>query len=186
MGHESPTVTSDLRVDRSLVQPSPSTHQYQRPRTRRTPTVRGCQRTRPPSPVIVGPLMGCRGERSLPGLGGSSCSLPSSAQRRPCWSGIVSHPQRGSGRLGMISQFVAGSASAPPRTDASSYPRSRTRRRTAHHGSAWPAWAPSMNPSSKSSNSGCPILLPSANTNRYRCSRSQRVNAPLIASASAH
>ena len=29
-----------------------------------------------------------------------------------------------------------------------------------------------MNPWSMSSNSGCPILLPSATTNRYRCARS--------------
>jgi len=33
---------------------------------------------------------------------------------------------------------------------------------------------------------GPPILLPSATTNRYSCARSQRANAPLIASASAH
>ena len=121
-------------------------------RTRRT--VRGCQRTRPLSPVIVGPIMGCRGERSLPGLGGSSCSLPSSAQRRPSWSGIVSHPQRGSGPLGMIPSFVAGSASALPCTDASSDPRSRTRRRTDVPWVRWcrhtwfqaTGWAPSINP----------------------------------------
>ncbi len=31
---------------------------------------------------------------------------------------------------------------------------------------------------------GCPILLPSATTNRYSCARSQRANALLIASAS--
>src|SRR3981189_3020918 len=44
MGHQSPTVPGDLRMDRSLVQPSPSPHQHQRPRTRRLRTMRRCQR----------------------------------------------------------------------------------------------------------------------------------------------
>lgn len=48
----------------------------------------------------------------MPWLGGSSCSPSSSAQRRPYWSGIVPHPQYGSGPLGMITSAVAGSIRA--------------------------------------------------------------------------
>src|SRR4030088_601057 len=44
MGHKSPTVPGDLRMDRSLVQPSPSLHQHQRPRTRGLRTMRRCPR----------------------------------------------------------------------------------------------------------------------------------------------
>src|SRR6478735_7505692 len=63
MGHESRTVTSDLRVDQSLVQPSPLTQPVSTTSHRtRTDSAR-LPATRPLSPVVVDPIMGCRGER---------------------------------------------------------------------------------------------------------------------------